>query len=498
VHNEAEPLPMVERCERSRVKLSTIMVAVAALAIAPYSSGAGEITSLSVHSGHSLIVPAPGLSRVAIGDGRIAGVAAIGNSEVIVNGKSAGQTTLFLWRGPRRYSYEVTVTEQALENVAAMVRSAVPIPGVQVTSFDRSVVVKGAVSSPDDMNRLADILSRFEPDAKANKYSLVNAVMLANPLGTLPSELAATPGASDIRVDRDGKGNLIVSGHVADRIAAERMLDRVRAMGGAYLAGDGKVIDRLGVDTASQVDIKVYILEVDRTALNQLGVNLQSATPDVNHPGFYVLGDPTFPVLESATANGSGKAGSGPSFPGRALNIGAFYRTVVLAPTLNLIMQSGHARLLSSPDLVTMPGRQATFLVGGEVPIPYASGPGQLAIIYKEFGVRLDVTPTILGSGGVETRIAPEVSDLDFQDAIQTSGFLIPALKTSKLSTDVVTNSGESIVMGGLLRRQEQRNINKIPLLGDLPILGKLFRSTRYQNQETDVVFVMTPQILTR
>ena len=112
--------------------------------------------------------------------------------------------------------------------------------------------------------------------------------------------------------------------------------------------------------------------------------------------------------------------------------------------------------------------------------------------------MKLLVTPTILGSGNVETVIAPEVSDLDFQDGVSLNGFVVPALKTSRLSTDVITKDGESIVMGGLLRRQEQRNIDKIPLLGDLPILGKLFRSTRYQNSQTDVVFVMTPQIINR
>lgn len=112
--------------------------------------------------------------------------------------------------------------------------------------------------------------------------------------------------------------------------------------------------------------------------------------------------------------------------------------------------------------------------------------------------MRLDITPTILPNGAVQTKISPEVSDLDFTNAVTSSGFVIPALKTSKLSTSVVTQAGESIIMGGLLRRQEQRTILKIPFLGDLPILGKLFRSTRYQRSETDVVFIMTPQILTR
>jgi len=141
---------------------------------------------------------------------------------------------------------------------------------------------------------------------------------------------------------------------------------------------------------------------------------------------------------------------------------------------------------------------QAAFLVCGSIPIPVSTGLGTVAIQYKDFGVKLQVTPTILGDGNVETVIAPEVSDLDFQDGVSLGGFVVPARKTSRLSIDVVTKAGESIVMGGLLRRQEQRVLDKIPVLGDLPILGKLFRSTHYQNSQTDVVFVMTPEILTR
>jgi pilus assembly protein CpaC len=287
---------------------------------------------------------------------------------------------------------------------------------------------------------------------------------------------------------------LIVSGLVHDRVTAEHVLHRVRALAGPYLAIDGKVVDRIETATVSQVDVKVYVLEVDETGLKQLGVNLQSA---IFHPdGTYTLSGAQFPVVEDPITGNGNKPG--PSIPGSALTIGAFFRSITLAPTVNLVLQSGHGRLLSSPDLVTMPGRQAEFLVGGQIPIPVASGPQQIAIQYKDFGVKLVVTPQILGDGSIETLIAPEVSDLDFQDGVALNGFTVPALKTSRLSTDVVTRDGESIVMGGLLRRQEQRTVDKIPLLGDLPILGKLFRSTRYQSSQTDVVFVMTPQILTK
>jgi pilus assembly protein CpaC len=154
--------------------------------------------------------------------------------------------------------------------------------------------------------------------------------------------------------------------------------------------------------------------------------------------------------------------------------------------------------VLSSPDLVTTPGNKATFLVGGSFPIPFSTGLGQVSIQYQPFGVQLNVTPTLLGNGAVEANITPDISDLDFADGVQENGFIIPALKESKLSTDIITQPGESIIMGGMVRRVETRTIQKVPLLGDIPILGQLFRSTNYQNNQSDIVFVMTPQVITR
>jgi len=458
---------------------------IATLATSPLGAGAEAVTPLLLRTGQSLVVRTPGLTRVAVGDGRIAGIVPIGNAEIVLNGKSAGRTTLFVWSSGARRTYDVTVTEQDLESLRSMIASAISDRGVHVAAFEHSIVVEGAVATGDRLVQLSEVLSRFDSIASADKYTLVNTVTVARPLGTLQNQLASDASTSAVRVDRDLKGNLIVSGPVPDRTTAEHVLAQVRALAGPYLAVDGKVIDRLESATTSQIDVKVYILEVDETALRNLGINLQSAS---FQPGTqtYTLGTPQFPVVES------------PSLVGKALTIGGFFRSVTLAPTLNLVLTSGHAKLLSSPDLITMPGHEATFLVGGQIPIPYASGPQQIAIQYKEFGVQLKVTPTLLGDGGVETVITPEVSDLDFADGVNLNGFVVPALKTSRLSTDVITKSGESIVMGGLLRRIEQRNINKIPLLGDLPILGKLFRSTSYQSQQTDVVFVMTPQVVTR
>ncbi|HKU68605.1 MAG TPA: pilus assembly protein N-terminal domain-containing protein [Candidatus Baltobacteraceae bacterium] len=450
---------------------------------------ADSVSLLSVQSGHSVLVQTPGLSRVAVGDGRIAGVLPIGTSQLVVNGKAPGRTTVFVWLGGHRQTYEITVSEQNMDDLAQMLRTSIDDPGVQIVSFRNSVVVRGVVVDGAHFTSLNDVLGRFGDFAKKQNYTIVNAVTVAHPLGDLQKDLASVPGAKEIRVDPDGKGNVIVSGHVHDAQTAQAILERAKGLAGPYLSADGKLLDRISTDTTSQIDVKVYVLEVDNTAQNDLGIDLNSATFNANciyAPSCFQFGGPTYPVVES------------PHGPGGPLKVGPFFRVTTLAPTLHLLMTEGHARLLSAPDLVTLPGNNATFLVGGSVPIPIATGLGQVGIQYEPFGVQLNVTPTLLGNGSVEAKIQPDISDLDFQDGISENGFVVPALKESKLSTDVITQPGESIIMGGMVRRVEQRFINKIPLLGDLPILGKLFRSTNYQHSQSDVVFVMTPTVITR
>ena len=449
------------------------------------AKAADTISLLSVQSGHSVLLKTHGLTRVAVGDGRIAGVLPIGTSQLVVNGKAPGHTTVFVWEGGRRVTYEITVTEQSMDDLAQMLRTSIDEPGVQIVSFRDSVVVRGTVADGAHYTSLNDIINRFGEYAKQQKYTIVNAVTVAHPLGDLQHDLAAIPGAKDIRVDPDGKGNVIVSGHVHDATTAQAILEQAKGLAGPYLAADGKLIDRISTDTTSQIDIKVYVLEVDKTAMGDLGIGLQSAI--FHNDGTYTLNPtPSYPVVENMEP------------PGAALKVGAFFRTITLAPTLNLLMQEGHARLLSSPDLVTTPGNAATFLVGGQLPIPYSTGLGQTSIQYQSFGVQLNVTPTLLGNGAVEAKIAPDISDLDFTDGVQQNGFVIPALKESKLSTDVITQPGESIIMGGMVRHLESKTIQKIPLLSQIPILGKLFQSTSYQNNQSDVVFVMTPEVITR
>jgi len=440
---------------------------------------------IQLESGHSIVLSVPHLRRLAVGDSRIAGVAGVTGAQVVVSGRAPGRTSVIVWFGTELRTYEVVVTEQSLGPIATMIRAALNEPGVSVTPVGHSILVHGTVDDSARYAALGDVLLRFQKLDTAQKYSIVDAVTVVHPFGSLDANLTRAIGPNDIHFDPDGKGNVVVTGHVTDRVHAQLILEQARGLASAYLSGAGTVIDRITVATVSQVNVKVRIYEVDKTALDQLGLRLQSATVDPN-TGAVVLGTPSFTLLEMAKG------------VGKALTVGAFTRITQLAPTLDLLVSRGDAKLLSEPDLLTMPGNEASFLVGGEIPVPVSSTLGAVTVIYKEYGVRLKVTPTILGNGSIETKINPEVSDLDFADGVSLNGFVIPALKTSRLATDVVTASNESIVLGGLLRRVEQRTITKIPVLGNLPILGPLFRSTRYLHSETDVIFVMTPQIVTR
>lgn len=468
--------------------LRRTVAAAAALALLPCMSAANAAgpTLISVQSGHSLLLSAHGLTRVAVGDGRIAGVVPIGTSQVVVNGKAPGHTTVIVWADGQRQTYEVTVTEQGLDDLAQMIRSSISDPGVQVISFNNSIVVRGSVADGAAFQRINDVLARFDPMVKDEKAVLVNAVVISQDLSSLQRGIANIPGASDIRVDPDGKGNVIVSGNAKDAVTAQAILDRAKGLAGPYLSSNGQLIDRLNSLNNSQIDIKVYVLEVDKTAQSNLGLQLNSSIPQSGTGGVPQIGGPLFPFFEV------------PQLPGRALNVGPFYRTIGLAPTLNLLMQEGHIHELSSPDLVTSPGSAATFLVGGQIPVVTSTALGQVNVTYKDYGVQLNVTPNILGNGSVESKVNPVVSDLDYANAVIVSGFTIPALKVSQLSTDVVTRPGESILMGGLVRRVESKTISKIPLLSSIPILGKLFTSTSYQSSQSDVVFVMTPEIVNR
>ncbi len=473
---------------RRIASLLLLCAASAALPLALFTSTTGRARAdqtITLRTGQSTVLSTPGLSRVAVGNSAIAGVVPVGTSEVVINAKDNGQTTVVVWEGRVQESYTVVVTDGGLDDIASMVKAAVQDPDVRFVNFAHALIVRGKVDTRAQYVQLQTVLTRFEPMAKANHFTIVNAVTLRHSYAQSGRALSVE-GARDISVEPDGQGNLIVTGEVDSLEHAEQVLARAQSLAGADFGATGKLIDRLIVNGITQIDIKVYVLEVDQNAASQLGLRLQSSQVNGSVSGGFVYGPPSFPVTENCGSCANGKA----------LSVGPWIRTTLLAPTLDLLMQTGHARILSSPDLVAQSGTEASFLVGGQIPYLFSSGLGQVSVVFKPYGVNLKVTPKLLPNGDVQALVNPDISDLDYQNSVSFGGYTVPALKESTISTSVIAQNGQSIILGGLLKHLDQRVIQKIPVLSSIPVLGKLFQSTQYQMGDTQVVFVMTPSVI--
>jgi pilus assembly protein CpaC len=163
---------------------------------------------------------------------------------------------------------------------------------------------------------------------------------------------------------------------------------------------------------------------------------------------------------------------------------------------LSLMESNNLARVLAEPTLIALSGQSASFLAGGEIPVPVPEALGTTSIQYKSYGVGLTLTPTVLSPQRIALKVAPEASQLDFQNAVTINGVSVPAITTRRADTTVELGDGESFVIGGLIDRETLSNVSKVPLLGDLPILGAFFKQLNYQQNDKELVIVVTPHLV--
>ncbi|MGE8321339.1 MAG: type II and III secretion system protein family protein, partial [Comamonas sp.] len=202
-----------------------------------------------------------------------------------------------------------------------------------------------------------------------------------------------------------------------------------------------------------------------------------------------------------SSGNGSGGDGGAVSAIASAMNLvfnfGRAFSGRGITAQLGFLEGNGLARVLAKPTLVAHTGQTASFLAGGEIPVPVPSGnSNNISIQYKEFGVKLQLTPTILSDERVALKVAPEASDLDHSQGVTINGVSVPALRTRRADTMVELGDGESFIIGGLVSRSTLSSVNKVPLLGDLPILGAFFKNLNYSQEETELVIIVTPHLV--
>jgi pilus assembly protein CpaC len=311
---------------------------------------------------------------------------------------------------------------------------------------------------------------------------------------------AAMPG-SDIRVTTVGQ-IAVLNGTVAspeDGAQAEALV-RTMLNPGVDVSNPGAAlkvvpINRLKTATPLQVNLRVRIAEVSRSLLKQVGVNLLATDPTSGFQFGLAKGGginlPPVGCVENCADPRVIRSPIGTTLSGA----GTLFGLDILS-SLDLAEVDGLVTVLAEPNLTALSGETASFLAGGEFPIPISQGLGSISIEYKQYGVGLAFTPIVLADGRISMRVRPEVSELSDAGSVKMGDFIVPALTTRRAETTVELGSGQSFMIAGLLKNTNNNNIDKAPVLGDLPILGALFRSTKFQRQETELVIVVTPYLV--
>ena len=391
---------------------------------------------LRLKVGRSKVLKTPfALTRISVADPDIADLILINEREIYINALAPGATNISMWGKSGRFT-SATVTVEA------------------------------------DLSLLKEKLHQI-----------------------LPKEKIGAEAAGD---------SIVLSGEVSGPVAQSTAL----ALALPYAGGKkDKVVNVMHVGGVQQVMLEVRVAEISRVVAERIGVNFNALAPGGNFGVNQIGGIGTIADL-ARVFSGVTRSSSTTSFaqvlsPAITAMGGWTAAGTLWTVFMDLLKQQNLGRVLAEPNLVTTSGQQASFLAGGEFPIPVPqSGVGGAATItveYKKFGVQLDFTPTVLNEGKIAVKVHPTVSEIDNtfgQSFVLPGGFVVPGLRVREMNTHVEVNDGQTFAIAGLLSDQSRNVINKFPVLGSIPVLGVLFRSTQYQKNETELVALVTPHLV--
>jgi pilus assembly protein CpaC len=398
--------------------------------------------ALSIGEGELVTLPAAA-ANVWTSNPGVADVYVASTRQIHLYGKAFGEATVFATNAAGAVVYSANIrVSQNISSIDAMMKAAMPDSDITVTTVGQIAVLNGTVRSPQDSEQAQRLVT-----------GLLN------------------PGVN-----------------ISDANASLKI----------------GVVNRLRTATPLQVQLQVRFAEVSRSFVKNLNVNLTN-----RDRGSFLFGISqgkagTITTNTGTTADPATGAAPGASiysFPTPSTGntmlgaAGRFLGTDLLA-SLDFGETIGQVSTLASPSLTALSGETANFLAGGEIPIPIAQALGTTTVEYKQYGVSLAFTPTVLADGRISLHVRPEVSQLSSSGAVTLANTTIPALTTRRSETTVEMGSGESMVIGGLLQNSHNNSITKTPGLGDMPILGALFRSNAFQRNETELVIVITPYLV--
>jgi pilus assembly protein CpaC len=408
---------------------------------AAQAAAQGSNERLHLLVGRSLVISSPApVKRVSIADPNIADAIVISPYQVLLNGKSPGGDSLVVWdESDQSQTFEIFVDLDIL-GLSQKIREVFPNEPIRIEASKDLVMVSGRASSKAVENQILAIVSSVTP-------KVVNLMEAPPP----PAE--------------------------------------------------------------GQILLEVKFAEVDRTNLNQFGVNFFSPGTAATGPrstvgsaGTQQFNPPSLSTLQSGSQSTGSSSGSSAATSlasnftfSNLLNVFLFRPDIDLGATIVDLQQRNLLQILAEPNLLTATGKEASFLAGGEFPYPVlqaASTSNAVTIQFREFGVRLTFTPTILDNGQIHLKVRPEVSALDFSNALTIQGFTIPALSTRRVESEMDLKDGQSFAIAGLVDNRVTRVLSRVPGIADIPVLGKLFQSTSFNRSKTELLVLVTPRIV--
>jgi len=292
--------------------------------------------------------------------------------------------------------------------------------------------------------------------------------------------------SSDAAAHLTSEGNqVVVQGEMDDALQHQMALRVAEQLG-----GDKGVLDRSTIPLSGQVMVDVRIVELSKKVLKETGINLSTN----NNITFGVFSPGSLNKLTHVPYTSLTTEGSIPWLNAFHLMLGSTNNSAL--GLLALLENNGLARTLAQPSMTVVSGQTASFMAGGEFPIPIAQSLGQVTITYKPYGIRLTLTPTVFSKDRIAIKLAPEVSELDFTNAVTTSGVSVPGILTRRAETTIELGDGESFVIAGLISQNFSDSVDKVPGLGDLPVLGAFFKSTRFSREDKELVIIATPTLV--
>ncbi len=414
---------------------------------------------LLITLGDQKTVKAPGIKRVSVGDPKVVDVTALKNSQqILLTATGVGKTNLIIWgKDNSERTIQIRVTLQDVNKVIKQVRELLAnVEGATSKVVGEKVIIEGYVLSEADLEKIATIKTLYP---QVTSFAALNPAVLDTLTGQINRGFK-NADLPEINAERVGN-QVLLQGYVQ----IKEDIEKAKMIAASYYKNTKSFIKE-GIELEKMLLVSIDFIEVDKDAVKNIGVNWADS------------------MTISGDAAGAGKFGFGSEPWGGTYGLIGNYSWI-----LNVVKSDSNSRILAQPKLLCRSGKKAEFLAGGEVGIPLITQ-NTSAVKYKEFGIILRISPVVDKYDNIATSIEVENSQ------ITTSVNGIPNFSTSRVSTEIYVKSGETIVLSGLVSNVSAKGVEKVPFFGSIPILGELFKSRKFQDNKSELLIFVTPQIL--